>query len=114
MSDRSDGVRFTLRLEENGEAVVAVGGEMDAAHAHAVENELLRIETTGISRIVLDLSSLDFIESTGLAVIVRAHERAGANGLLLGVTRPQGLVMRVFEQTGLDRALDFVEGATTS
>jgi anti-sigma B factor antagonist len=110
MGDQSDGVRFTLRLEENGEAVVAVGGEMDASHAHALEHELLRIEATGISRIVLDLSSLGFIDSTGLAVIVRAHDRGGRDcDHLLKVKGPQGEVKRVFELAGLDKELEFVE-----
>jgi anti-anti-sigma factor len=40
----------------------------------------MRLEATDPSRIVLDLSRLEFIDSTGLAVIPRAHGRAKHNG----------------------------------
>ena len=109
MSDRSDRGLFTVRSEGADACRVTVAGEMDASNAHALEGALLSIEAGGASRIVLDLGSLEFIDSTGLAVIVRAHERAEGDGHRLGVTRPQGVVARTFEVVGLDQELDFVE-----
>jgi len=110
MSDGSDGVLFAIRVEERPEAcLVTLEGEMDAPNAAALEDELLRIEATGVSRIVLDLSSLELIVSTGLAVILRAHERAEDNGHAFGVRRPRGHVLRTFELSGLDQELDFVD-----
>jgi anti-sigma B factor antagonist len=110
MSDQADGVLFALRSEDGSEGcTVTVEGEMSASNAHALEAELLRIEARGVSRIVLDLSAVDFIDSTALAVIVRAHERAKRHGHLLRLKRPQSDVNRRFELTGLDKELDFVE-----
>jgi stage II sporulation protein AA (anti-sigma F factor antagonist) len=56
---------------------------------------------------VLDLRELEFTDSTGLAVIMRAHGRAKNDGHALRVLRPQGQVGRVFERSGLDEVLAF-------
>jgi anti-sigma B factor antagonist len=100
---------LTIRGESQDAYVVAIEGEMDGSNARDLELELIRIEATGVSRIVLDLSGLEFVESTGLAVIVRAHRRSKRNGHSLGFVRPQGHVSRTFEVTGLDKELSFVD-----
>jgi anti-sigma B factor antagonist len=99
---------LTIRTEPQDVYLVALHGEIDGSNARDLELELIRIEATGVSRIVLDLSGLEFVESTGLAVIVRAHRRAKQNGHSLGFVRPQGHVSRTFEVTGLDQELSFV------
>jgi anti-sigma B factor antagonist len=73
-----------------------------------LEDELVLLEAAGVSRVVLDLGSLEFIDSTGLAVIMRAHKRARDNGHLFDVSPPHNDVNRIFELSGLDRELDFV------
>jgi anti-sigma B factor antagonist len=99
---------LTILSEPQNEHLVKVTGEMDGSNARDLELELIRIEATGASRIVLDLSRLEFVESTGLAVIVRAHKRAERNGHRLGVVPPQGFVSRKFEVAGLDKELSFI------
>jgi anti-anti-sigma factor len=99
---------LTIRSEPQGDCLVALQGEMDSANARDLELELIRIETTGVPRIVLDLSRLEFVESTGLAVIVRAQKRAKRDGHGLAFVRPQGHVSRAFEVTGLNQELSFV------
>jgi anti-sigma B factor antagonist len=69
---------------------------------------VFRIEATGVSRILVDLSQLEFIESTGLAVILRAHKRAKSDDHSIAFIRPQGHLIRTFELTGLDQELSFV------
>jgi anti-sigma B factor antagonist len=87
---------------------VALDGEMDGSNARDVEDELIRIEASGVSLIVLDLASLEFIDSTGLAVLHRAHRRMENNVHRFAVKDPQLQVKRVFELSGLDQALSFV------
>jgi anti-sigma B factor antagonist len=86
---------------------VSLHGELDGENAKALEDEFIRIEATSVSRIVLDLSELEFIDSTGLAVIVRADTRARNDGHVLRLLRPQGEVGRAFELSGLDELLAF-------
>jgi anti-sigma B factor antagonist len=100
---------LTIRSEPQADAhLVTLAGEMDGSNARDVEDEFIRIEATPVSLIVLDLGSLEFIDSTGLAVIVRAHRRAQNNGHRFGIKRPRGHVSRLFELCGLDRQLSFV------
>ena len=86
---------------------VSLHGELDLSNADALRAEFARIEATSVSRIVLDLSELEFIDSTGLAVILGAHERARNDGYVLRVLRPTGQVARVFELCGLDEVLAY-------
>ena len=76
---------------------MSLHGELDGENAKALEDEFIRIEATSVSRIVLDLSELEFIDSTGLAVILRADRRAKNDGHVLRVLRPNGQVGRIFE-----------------
>ena len=57
--------------EQNGAAELHLRGELDLESAGAVEKELLRA-LNGHSRLVLDLSDLTFMDSTGISVLVRA------------------------------------------
>jgi anti-anti-sigma factor len=100
---------LTIRSEPQADAhLVTLAGEMDGSNARDVEDEFIRIEGMPVSLIVVDLGSLEFIDSTGLAVIVRAHRRAQKNGHKFGIKPPQGHVGRLFELCGLDRELSFV------
>jgi anti-anti-sigma factor len=98
---------LTIRTESQDAHFVSLHGELDGASAKALEDEFIRVEATNVSRIVLDLGGLDFIDSTGLAVIMRAHARAQNDGHVLRVLRPNGQVGRVFELCGLDQVLAF-------
>ena len=98
---------LTIRSEPQNVHSVSLHGELDGATAKELEAEFIRIEATSVSRIVLDLRELEFIDSTGLAVIMRAHERAKRDGHVLRVLRPNGQVGRVFEICHLDEVLAF-------
>ena len=102
---RSDGLK--IRSEPQYAHFVSLDGELDLSNADTLRAEFTRIEATSVSRIVLDLSELEFIDSTGLAVILEAHERARSNGHVLRVLRPNGQVARVFELCGLDEVLAY-------
>jgi anti-sigma B factor antagonist len=98
---------LTIRSEPQSAHFVSLHGELDGASTKELEAEFIRIEATSVSRIVLDLRELDFIDSTGLAVILRADTRAKNDGHILRVLRPQGQVRRIFELTHLDEVLVF-------
>ncbi len=111
----SDQARFiergllTISSQPHTAHLVTVSGEMDGLNARDLEDELIRLEGDGRSQIVLDVSRLEFIDSTGLAVIVRAHRRMAKKDHSL-IVRPQGQqVVRAFELSGLDKALCFVD-----
>jgi anti-sigma B factor antagonist len=110
--DRAERARrlgsLALRSEREGDThVIALLGELDLDGAPRVEAELLRVEATDATSIVVDLSSLEFIDSTGLRLLVMAAERAADSGRFAILPGPKQ-VQRVFEMTDLVDRLPFV------
>ena len=93
---------FTLLSERRGGThTIAPSGELDVATSPKLEAELLRVEETDARSIVLDLSELDFIGSTGVRVIVAADARSRADANRLVLLRPSEAVCRVFVLCGM-------------
>src|SRR3954467_3626555 len=85
-------------------AVVHVAGELDLATAPELEKILRGLERE-CARIVLDLSHLAFIDSTGLRLAVMEHHRATMDGFDFAIAGATGPVLEVLRLTGLDTAL---------
>ena len=90
---------------------LALRGELDLSTVDKVERELRRIEAGGAALLVLDLSQLTFLDSTGLRLIVSADQRARKSGRRLGIVRGPPTVQRVFSITNLDVRLEMVDRA---
>lgn len=75
---------------EHDTDVIALVGELDLANAADVEAELLRVEATDAHAIVLDLSGLTFMDSTGIRMLVVSYSRARADSNRLTIIRPTG------------------------
>ena len=89
-----------------GATVVEVSGEIDLHSAPQLRAELGRaIEEPSPPRVVLDLSGVSFLDSTGVGVLVGALKRAREAGGALHFCHAQPRVKRVFEITGLIGAL---------
>jgi len=89
--------------------VIALRGELDLAGAAAVEQELARLERDPATTLVLDLSGVGFMDSSGLRVIAVASQRAHELGRRLALVPGPEQVMRVFEITRMRERLDFVD-----
>ncbi|MEA2125284.1 MAG: anti-sigma factor antagonist [Solirubrobacteraceae bacterium] len=93
-------------------ALVALSGELDVAGADLFQHELERIAADHeVRELVLDLSNLEFMDSTGLRLVVLADDRARAEGRRLTLVRGRPDVQRVFEITRMTDRLDFVDSA---
>ena len=100
-----------VHTDEGPDAVrVSLEGELDLSNVLCVEEELLKVEKRKPA-LVLDLRRLRFIDSTGLRVIVSAHQRAARQGRRLRIVQGGDAVRRLFRLSGLERRLDFVEEA---
>lgn len=94
---------LTLRASEDGSAcVLALAGELDLSNAQAFSSELERLEAAGMP-VKIDLGELEFIDSTGIAILVGAHQRL-RDRLTVAPSRSEA-VKRVLALTGLDDEL---------
>jgi anti-anti-sigma factor len=92
--------QFRIDVLENGSCVIlALFGELDVASSTALEAELARAREREC--VIVDLRELDFIDSTGLGVLVKEHRHAQENGGRLAVVRGTGQVERLLSLTGL-------------
>ena len=96
---------FDVSVERAGRtAIVRLAGELDLATAPELTDVLHGLEP-GCKRIILDLTGLDFIDSTGLRLAVMEHDRASADGFEFVITGATGAVLKVLRLTGLDVSL---------
>ncbi len=95
--------------ERDGFAHLVLRGELDLSTVPKVEEALRRIEESRPPVIVLDLSGLSFLDSTGLRLVVSADQRAREGQRRLAVVRGSENVQRVFSITRLDDHLDMVD-----
>lgn len=83
--------------------VVYLQGEVDLASAPQLRRGIYEVIDQGHQKVAIDLSEVEFMDSTGLGVLIGGLKRlreSGGSMVLVGI-RPA--VGRVFEITGLDR-----------
>src|ERR1700727_226775 len=99
-------------LQTGQETLVSLSGELDLSSAPALR-ELLAgaFEDDGPRRIVLDLSDLIYLDSTGLSIFVSAHKRASASGVEFCLANPNPSVARLFKITALDHFFTIVDAS---
>jgi anti-sigma B factor antagonist len=83
---------------ESGQREIHVAGELDLAVAEQLREAIERSES---AHTLIDLSDCRFIDSTGIAVLVHAHQSSKSEGRLVIVHSPSDQVLRVFQITGL-------------
>ena len=105
----------TLEFEttrDGSVAIVAPTGELDLSGATILEAELDRLAADPeLAGIVLDLRGLEFLDSSGLRLVVLADMQAREAGRRFSLIRGNETVHRVFEITRMSQRLDFVDAA---
>jgi anti-sigma B factor antagonist len=93
---------FRVEVANKGDAVIIrVSGELDLASSPTLEQELERVASSGVSLVVVDLRELEFMDSTGLSVLVRAHQRAAESSQRFGLVNGSQQVQRLLDLTGV-------------
>ncbi|MCY3578383.1 MAG: STAS domain-containing protein [bacterium] len=86
--------------------VLTVTGEIDMATAPRFRQRLLGVITGGAQNVVIDLSGVDFIDSTGLGVLMGAAKRVRSAGGDIRLVMVGSRLADLIELTRLDRVLD--------
>jgi anti-anti-sigma factor len=106
---QQDGRPFSVHSERTdaGEHIWLVG-EMDLSVIGRVDREMRRAEATDATRIVLDLEELEFLDASGIRLLLSLDARSRDNGGRLRIRRgPCPQVERILELTGVGDMLPF-------
>jgi anti-sigma B factor antagonist len=101
------GLSCALCAEGPGVARVNLSGELDLATAPQLQHALTEA-AAGRTALILDLSELTFMDSTGLHLILSARARLAEADCRLVLVPGDHQVQQIFELTGVDRLLEFV------
>jgi anti-sigma B factor antagonist len=98
-------------------SIVDVKGEVDLYSAPRLKDRLGELTAAGRDHIAVDLAGVEFLDSTGLGVLIGALKRCREAGGILALAAPRDPVRKVLAITGLDRVFpvhDTVEQVTSS
>jgi anti-sigma B factor antagonist len=88
-------------MDDDRGVVLALSGELDVVSAPQLEQLLSEVLAQPHARVMLDLNGLQFVDSAGVSVLIKAKQRAGAEGRTLVLRRPTEQLERVFALVGL-------------
>ena len=93
-------------VTDNGVATLTIAGELDPSTAPTLDEAVgTALGTEGVEQVMLDLAGIGFIDSSGLSVLIRAHERGEAATISVKVTNPSPHCRRLLTLTKLDHLL---------
>jgi anti-sigma B factor antagonist len=102
---------FSISAEDrDGRAHLSLRGELDLATAPELE-QLVNERVDAGQEVVVDLRGLEFMDSSGIRVLVAAHARAGRSGTRVVIVRPEpsSAVAKIVEVSGLDGELNLID-----
>jgi anti-sigma B factor antagonist len=101
---------FRVDVRTEGQAtIVVVSGELDLASSPELQEQLDRVWESNPELLVIDLRQLEFMDSTGLSIIVAAHQRLAEKGRSLSVVKGSAQVQRLLDLTGVAERLQLVD-----
>lgn len=102
-------MELSIEERERGEwLIVAVAGEIDLLTAPALRERLISAIDGGADRLVLDLSAVGFIDSSGLGTLIAAHKRLREREGEFIIVATARAILSVLTLTGLDKVFTVV------
>ena len=114
------GVEMELSLTSRAEGefeIIEVGGEIDVYTAPKLREAIVAAVDAGHTKLIIDVQKVEFLDSTGLGVLVGALKRVRADGGSLDIVCTQERILKIFEITGLDKVFGLhtsIEDARTT
>ena len=111
------GVDVDLTLSTNevgGATIIAVGGEIDVYTAPKLRDKITELVADGVYDIIVDMEAVEFLDSTGLGVLVGGLKKVRAHDGSLELICTQDRLLKIFRITGLAKVFvihDSADGA---
>ena len=86
-----------------GSTVIAVGGEIDVYSAPKLREKLINLVESGNYHLVVDMEAVEFLDSTGLGVLVGGLKRVRAHDGSLDLVCTQERILKICRITGLPK-----------
>ena len=106
---------LTLATNEvEGATIIAVGGEIDVYTAPKLRDKITELVADGVYDIIVDMEAVEFLDSTGLGVLVGGLKKVRAHDGSLSLICNQDRLLKIFRITGLAKVFvihDSAEGA---
>ncbi|MGH3458463.1 STAS domain-containing protein [Aeromicrobium sp.] len=97
-------MELTLASRTDGPfKIIEVGGEIDVYTAPRLREAIVAAIEAGHTRLVIDVENVDFLDSTGLGVLVGALKKVRGDGGTLDIVCTQERILKIFDITGLDK-----------
>jgi anti-sigma B factor antagonist len=101
------------RVVENA-PVLDLTGEVDSYNAPQLREAMVRLIEQGQPNLILNLTRVDYIDSTGLGVMVAGLKRATENGGSVQIICPNPTIYKVFQITSLNKVFVIHENEATA
>jgi len=105
----ADGTLVVRSQESDDSLVIALAGELDLANASTAESALDGSLTNASTPVVVDMRELEFIDSTGIALLVSTLSRNEGSAKVSFIPSDFPAVTRVLELTGLAERLPLAQ-----
>ena len=93
---------LTLATNEvDGATIIAVGGEIDVYTAPKLRDKITELVSDGVYDIIVDMEAVEFLDSTGLGVLVGGLKKVRAHDGSLDLVCTQERLLKIFRITGL-------------
>src|SRR5579863_8784735 len=89
--------------------VIAVSGEIDVYTAPKLREKLISLVEAGSYQLIVDMEGVEFLDSTGLGVLVGGLKRVRAQDGWIDLVCTQGRILRIFRITGLSRVFNIYD-----
>lgn len=98
--------KMETRTSEKDLPIIGLEGEVDVYTAPQLKQQMIVLLEQGAREIVVDLTKVDYLDSTALGVLIGGLKRLRENDGNLMLICPSARIRRVFEITGLDKIFD--------
>jgi len=96
--------------QSDGATVLRPAGDLDLGSVPHLEKSLQGAVEAGARRVVVDLRGLEFMDSTGLTLLMRWQRESRRDGFELALVRGDERIHRLFELTAMEPLFTFLEG----
>jgi anti-sigma B factor antagonist len=99
-------LKLNTRTINDQTSLIDLEGEVDVYTAPQLKQQIITLLDSGVKHVVVNLSAVDYLDSTALGVLIGGLKRLRERNGTLDLICPNQRIKRIFEITGLDKIFD--------